>query len=115
MEYSFQLIGVSPVLSFFNLQYEQEQQVYRGAEYLGAYHCTLDAFLNSIEDLPGRRGWNVDRVVDSVISFWLHNEDQISRWKRRLEDARGDNLLVARIADLDALKVEFEALLDYNP
>lgn len=108
MEYSFEIVGVSPVLSFFNHQLAAQSQ---GAEYLGAYHCTLDAFIDSIESVPQRRGWHLDRVVDSVIRFWLHNAEQVTHWKRRLEDAGSENLLVARVADLESLKVEFESLL----
>ena len=112
MEYSFDIVGVSPILSFFNHQQQARQQP--GAEYLGAYQCTLDAFINSMEEVPLRRGWHLDRVVDSVIRFWLSNAEQINHWKRRLEDAGKENLLVARVADLDSLKLEFESLLNYD-
>lgn len=109
MEYSFELIGVSSVLSFFNQQQAMRQRT--GAEYLGAYACTLDAFIASVEDMPVQRQWNLDRVVDSVINFWLNNAEQISHWKERLNDAGAENLLVARVSDLDSLKAEFESLL----
>jgi plasmid maintenance system antidote protein VapI len=111
MEYSFELVGVSPVLSFFNHQQVIQQQPHVRAEYLGAYECRLDAFIESVEDVPARRNWNLDRVVDSVISFWLNNAEQISHWKQRLKDAGAENLLVARVSDLDSLKAEFESLL----
>lgn len=109
MEYSFELVGVSPVLSFFNHQQTMRQRT--GAEYLGAHACTLDAFIESVENMPVRRGWQLDRVVDSVISFWLNNAEPISHWKQRLRDAGAENLLVARVSDIDSLKAEFESLL----
>lgn len=112
MNYSFELVGISPILSFFNHQHSTQQQPNRrGAEYLGAYHCTLDAFLESVETVPPKRGWHLDAVVDSVVSFWLNNGEQINHWRRRLEDAGMENLLVARVADVQSLQQEFEALL----
>jgi len=115
MQYSFEIVGVSPVLSFFNHQQANRQQPHPGAEYLGTYKCTLDAFIESVEEMPARRNWHLDRVVDSVINFWLNNAEQISHWKQRLNDAGSENLLVARVSDLDSLKIEFESLLKYNP
>lgn len=114
MQYSFEIVGVSPVLSFFSHQYESQNQAHPGAEYVGAYQCTLDAFIESVESVPVRRSWNLDQVVDTVISFWLNNAEQIHHWKRRLEDAGGQNLLVARVADLEALRTEFEMLFGFR-
>lgn len=115
MDYSFDIIGVSPVLAFFNYQQEVQQMDRPGSEYLAAYRCTLDAFIESVEQLPQQRRWHLDRVVDCVIRFWLNNAEQVRHWKRRLEDAGAENLLIARVADLDALRAEFELLLDPNP
>jgi hypothetical protein len=114
MEYTFEIVGVSSALSFFNHQQEIQQKPRPGAEYLGAYRCTLDAFIESIETVPLRREWRIDRVVDSVIGFWLNNAEQIYHWKKRLEEAGTENLLVARVADLDSLRMEFESLLGHN-
>ncbi|HIK54721.1 MAG TPA: hypothetical protein IGS37_06130 [Synechococcales cyanobacterium M55_K2018_004] len=115
MEYSFELIGVSPILSFFNHQLYQQTDLQtdsdRGAEYLAAYRCTLDAFIDSMRTAVPRRGWNFDQAVDTVIDFWFRNEEQIRHWKRRLEDAGSENLLVGRLADVRALRIEFDALL----
>jgi len=42
MEYTFELVGVSPILSFFNHQQGIDPHIpRRGAEYLGAYRCDL--------------------------------------------------------------------------
>lgn len=113
MSYSFEILGVSPVLQFFNQQQEiMQQQSRMGVEYLGSHQCTLDAVLSLAETAAPRRGWPVDRVVDTVIQFWLQNADRIHYWKHRLEDAGNQNLLVARLADFQALKAEFELLLD---
>lgn len=112
MEYSFEFVGIAPVLSFFTHQQKFQHQPRRGAEYLGTYQCTLDALLDSVEQVPLRRGWHLDGVVDSVIHFWLNNAEQIQHWKHRLQDAGAENLLVARIADAEALRIEFESLLD---
>lgn len=114
MEYSFEIVGIAPVLAFFNHQQVIQQHHYLGAEYLGAYRCTLDAFIASIESMPMRHQWNLDRVVDTMIKFWLDNAEQVDHWKHRLKDAGPQNLLVARVADLDTLRVEFELLLGFD-
>ncbi|MBD2296552.1 hypothetical protein H6G06_24495 [Anabaena sphaerica FACHB-251] len=115
MEYTFDIVGVSPVLYFFdhqqqNMQKSQPQRI----EYFGTDTCTLDAFLESVESVPASGGWNLDQVVDTVIEFWLNNAESIQYWKTRLKDAGRDNLLVARVADIKALQAEFESLLDKN-
>jgi hypothetical protein len=98
-------------LAFLNYHLEQ-QTVYRPkAAYLAAYQCTLDALIESVETLPLRQGWQLDRVVDTVVAFWLNNADQVQHWRRRLADAGTQSLLIARVADLEALRLEFEDLL----
>jgi len=111
MEYTFTFVGITPILTFFNHQlYHSTAEKPKGAAYLASDRCTLDAFLESVETVPSERNWNLDQVVDSVISFWLNHGEQVRHWKQRLEEAGSENLLVARVADFRALKVEFEAL-----
>lgn len=115
MKYTFDLVGVSPVLQFFTHQQQsQKPSKHQGVEYLGTHICTLDAFLESVETVPEKWGWNLDQVVDTVVDFWLNNSDSIYYWKKRLTDAGRDNLLVARVADFTALQAEFESLLGEN-
>jgi len=113
MEYTFEIVGVSPILYFFQHQQQVVQISQRqGVEYLGAYKCTLDAFLKSAETIPLKQNWNLEQVIATVVSFWMRNSDTIQYWKSRFNDAgSGDNILVARIADVNGLKAEFEALL----
>ncbi|MBD2182462.1 MULTISPECIES: hypothetical protein [Aerosakkonema] len=112
MKYTFDLLGVSPILYFFNQQQKVEEQTApAGVEYVGAYKCTLDAFIESVEPVPPKRGWDMDEVVDTVINFWVHNSDTIQYWKERLKDAGNENVLVARVGDIQSLKAEFESLL----
>ncbi len=114
MEYSFEIVGVSPILAFLNYHFDQQVARRPKAAYLGAYHCTLDALIASVETLPLRQGWQLDRVVDTVVAFWLNNADQVQHWRRRLEDAGGQSLLIARVADLETLRLEFEDLLGHS-
>ncbi len=115
MKYTFDLVGVSPVLQFFTHQHQsQKEPQHQGVEYLGTHICTLDAFLESVETVPAKWGWNLDQVVDTVVDFWLNNSESIHYWKKRLTDAGRDNLLVARVADFTALQAEFESLLEEN-
>lgn len=111
MKYTFEILGVAPILSFFNQQQELLQQQPDGVEYLGNRKCTLDAFVQSVETVSPNRGWDVDRVVDTVIGYWMHNSDSIQYWKQRLQDAGGENLLVARVGDIKSLQAAFESLL----
>jgi len=105
MKYSFDLVGVSPVWQFFNHQQQH------GVEYLGTQICTLDAFLESIEPVPVKWGWDLDQVVNTVVGFWMNNADSIYYWKSRLEDAGNESLLVARLAERHSLQAELESLL----
>jgi plasmid maintenance system antidote protein VapI len=111
VKYTFELLGISPTLSFFNQQQELLQQQPAGVEYLGNHKCTLDAFVESVETVSPNRGWEVDRAIDTVISFWMHNSESIQYWKRRLQDAGSENLLIARMGDIKSLQAAFESLL----
>jgi plasmid maintenance system antidote protein VapI len=114
MKYTFEILGISPVLYFFNQQQKFiEKTPQLSIEYLGTHKCTLDALIESVEILPNR-GWDLERVVDTVIDFWVNNSDSILYWKARLKDAGSENLLVARVADIKALQAEFEALFGKN-
>ncbi|MBD2314922.1 hypothetical protein H6G20_24955 [Desertifilum sp. FACHB-1129] len=110
MKYTFDILGVSPVLHFFN--HQQEHHPHKGAEYIGSFRCTLDAFLESVETVPPKRGWDLDEVVDTVIHYWVKNSEGIAHWSQRLKDAGTDSLLVGRVANIKALKTEFESLLE---
>ncbi|MEC4817004.1 MAG: hypothetical protein SAK29_27610 [Scytonema sp. PMC 1069.18] len=112
MKYIFDIVGVSPVLDFFNhqQQYQQKPKIL-GLEYIGTHQCTLDAFIQSVETVPPKWDWNMDEVVSTVIEFWMSNSERIHYWKSRLVDAGNDTLLVARVADINAMKDTFEALI----
>lgn len=111
MNYSFEILGVSPVLYFFNQQQEIIHKTPSGVEYLGAYKCTLDAFIESVEGVPPKQDWDFDEVVGTMIEFWVKNSDTIGYWKARLADAGKENLLVGRLADIKGLQAELESLL----
>lgn len=115
MKYTFDILGVSPILYFFNQQQERkEQKSQTGVEYVAAYKCTLDALIQSVENVPNYRGWDLDDVINTVVNFWVNNSDSIKYWKERLKDAGSENLLVGRVANVKSLKAEFENLLDKN-
>ena len=113
MVFTFDLLGVTPVLEFFNHQQEQfHRQPPSGVEYIGSYKCTLDAFIESVEDVSPKRGWERDRAVDTVVNFWLNNVDAVHHWKQRLDDAGRENLIVARFADVRSLRAALEQLVN---
>ncbi|NEO40996.1 MAG: hypothetical protein F6J90_33555 [Moorea sp. SIOASIH] len=112
MKYTFEILGVSPVLDFFNHQQKLiQRKVPPGLKYLGTYQCTLDALIESAETIPSQADWSLDQAVDSVIQFWMNHPEIISYWKQRLNDAGKDNLLVSRVSDFESLKAELESLL----
>lgn len=113
MAFTFELLGVSPVIEFFNYQQKTSQhQRKTGVEYLASHKCTLDAFIESVETVSPKRGWELDQTVDTVVNFWLNNVEAVQHWKQRLNDAGKENLLIARLADFRALQMEFERLMD---
>lgn len=112
MSYTFEILGVSPVLHFFNHQQERQQkQTHAAVEYIASYQCTLDAIIRSVETVAPKRDLKLDQAVETIIDFWVNNSDIIDHWKRRLVDAGHESLLVSRLADFRSLKAEFETLL----
>ena len=112
MKYTFDIVGVSPLLHFFSHQQQNLQTPqHQGVELVATHKCTLDALIESVEPLPQKWGWDIDEVVSTVIEFWMNNSESIGYWKSRLIDAGSDNLLVARVADIKALRAELEVLL----
>ncbi|MDJ0557455.1 MAG: hypothetical protein QNJ68_24005 [Microcoleaceae cyanobacterium MO_207.B10] len=111
MKYSFELLGISPILSFFNQQQKLQEQQNTTVEYLGNRKCTLDVFVDSVENVSAYRGWNVDKVVETVINFWMKNSDSIQYWNSRLKNTGEEYLLIARVGDINSLRNYFELLL----
>lgn len=112
MSYSFDIIGVAPVLTLFNYQQQVEQNPKGGKTYLGSHTCTLDSFIQSTQIIPYKPDWDWDEVVTTIINFWLNHEENIRYWKAELETVGQENLLVARVTNVNALRWEFESLLD---
>lgn len=116
--YTFSIVGVSPILYFFNQQQQiLNQNLQTGVEYVPSYRCTLDALIQSVEEVSSKHDWNLDDVVDTVVNFWMNNSEAIRHWKNRLHDAQGESIqgesiLVSRVADIQALKNEFEFLFE---
>ncbi len=113
MSYTFDILGVSSLLDFFTQQQKiKEKTAHLDLEYLGSYTCTLDSFLCSVETVSAHKNWHRDRVLDTVINFWMKNAESIQYWTERLQDAGSESLLVARVGDIQGLKYTFESLID---
>lgn len=110
MSYSFDIIGVSSVVQFFQYQQQVEQIRDRSKAYLGSYDCTLDSFINSTEMVLKKPDWDWDAAIGEIVNFWLRHEKRIKRWKLELNEMQGDNLIVGRVANIDCLRSEFESL-----
>lgn len=113
MGYTFEILGVSPVLYFFSHQQQAlTSQPSQGVEYLTSYRCTLDALIASAQEMPSDRGWDMEQIIDTVVDFWMNNFDVVRHWKKRMEDAGDQSLLISRLANGSGLRAEFERLLD---
>ena len=111
MAYNFEIIGIMPILTFFNHQQATETNPKRSKAYLGSYHCTLDAFIESTQMIPQKPQWDWDKVIETTIDFWLKHEQTIKHWKLQLDNTNRENLIVARITNFDLLRDELENLL----
>lgn len=112
--YTFNIVGVSPVLYFFNQQQEVlNKTLDSGVEYVSTYECTLDALIYSVESVTPKHDWELDQVVGTVVDFWMNNSDTVRHWRNRLQDSGKDSLLVSRVADVEALKTEFNRLFEH--
>ena len=112
MRYSFELIGITPILDFFNHQQQKQQEIYGNrAEYIGAYNCSLDRFLDRIQNVPPERNWDFDLLSQAVVDYWIASAHSIQYWQERLNDAGDGCLVVGRVANTQALRGEFEAML----
>jgi hypothetical protein len=112
MAYTFDILGVTPVLTFFNYQQQVEQDSQRSMAYVGSYHCTLDALIRATQEIPHKPEWDWDRVVNLMVQFWLENEARVQHWKHELQHIGRGSLLVARVANVDVLRGELEQLFE---
>lgn len=112
MAYTFEILGITPILTFFNYQQTIEQHPQRSTAYVGSYHCRLDALIQATQHIPHKPNWNWDRVVDVMVQFWLQNEDRVQQWRQELDSLNRDRLLVARVANTDLLRRELNQLFE---
>ena len=112
MSYSFDLVGVAPILDFFEYQQRVEQQPQRSKAYVGSYICTLDAFIEATEMVYQKPDWDWDAVVAQIVKFWVTQEEKVSHWGKTLAMAQESSLVIGRVANVDSLRGEFESLMD---
>ncbi|AFY70555.1 hypothetical protein Pse7367_2292 [Thalassoporum mexicanum PCC 7367] len=113
MHFNFEILGVSPILDFFNHQQKiNQRQLNFGVEYVGTPKCTLDSLIRSIEPVPPKRGWDYEKLVESIVNFWITNPETIDLWRSRLDDAGTESLLVSRVGDIKSLRYELESIFD---
>jgi hypothetical protein len=110
MSYSFEIVGITPVLAFFNHQQQLASRCDRSKVYLGSHQCTLDAFIESTNLIPEKPLWDWDEVIETTINFWLLHEADIRYWKQELKQTSEDNLIIARVANIEILRQELEEL-----
>ncbi len=111
MSYTFDIIDVTPILSFFDYQQQIEQDRDRSKAYLGSYQCTLDSFIQATATVSKKPDWDWDRAVESIVNFWLANENSVRYWKDKLSSANQESLIIGRVANFERLRNELEFLL----
>lgn len=110
MSYTFDIVGVLPVLNFMDYQQQLGRAQQPSKAYLGSSECTLDAFMRSADWLPKKPSWNWDEVMATMVNFWLANEERVQFWKAELAIAGDRNLLVAYVANVEILRGELEQI-----
>lgn len=109
--FTFNIVGVTPILDFFTYQQERQQKRNNpGVAYISSPKCSLDAILRTIAHSDLDPTWPTDDVTQTVINFWLSNLDSVKHWQQRLEDSGQETILVSRVANTLALRSELEGL-----
>lgn len=114
MSYTFDIVGIAPILTAFEYQYKAADNPHRSKAYLNSPHCTLDSLIQSTELIPSKPDWNWDEVVARIVNFWLKHGDRVSYWQEKLAIAAQDTVIVARVANVETLRSEFETLLGFD-
>lgn len=110
MTYTFDILGVAPLLTVFEYQQQSAQSRDRSRAYLSSPQCTLDGLIQAADLLPTKPDWNWDEVVTHMINFWLKNEARVRYWQEQLTVVGQDKVIVVRVANVDVLRGEFERL-----
>lgn len=112
MSYSFDIVGISPVIQFFKQQQRSETDPQRSTAYVSSYICTLDSFIEATEIVPQKPDWDWNQVVDAMVAFWLNQENKVHRWKSELESLEGEHLIIGRVANFESMRGELESLFE---
>ncbi|NEO84587.1 MAG: hypothetical protein F6J87_10090 [Spirulina sp. SIO3F2] len=112
MTYTFDILGIAPLLTVFEYQQRVAQNPHHSKAYLGSPECTLDGLIKSTDLLVPKPNWNWDEVIQRMVNFWLKHEERIHYWQGQLATVGQDNVLVARVANVEMLRNEFELLLE---
>lgn len=110
MAYTFDIVGVTPIAKFVQFQHQFAKTPTRSKTYLGSYDCSLDAVIKATKMIPHKPDWDWDEVLGEIVNFWLKSQDPILQWKQQLDAVKGESLLVARVANSEALRQELETL-----
>ena len=109
--FTFNIVGVTPILDFFTYQQERQQKLDNpGVAYISSPKCSLDSVLRTIAHSELDPTWASDDINQTVINFWLSNLDSVKHWKQRLDDASDETILISRVANTLALRSELEVL-----
>ncbi|MEM8638389.1 MAG: hypothetical protein AAGG51_06235 [Cyanobacteria bacterium P01_G01_bin.54] len=111
MTYTFDILGIAPLLTLFEYQERAAQTPPCSKTYLGSPDCTLDGLIKSTELLHHKPNWNWDEVIQRMVAFWVKHEDRVRYWQEQLAMVGQNNVLVTRVANVELLRNEFELLL----
>ncbi len=111
MSYTFDILGVTPMLTFFNYQQQVECNPQRSMAYLASFNCTLDGLIDATDLIPQKPDWDWDMVIGAMVKFWVHHESLVEQWRQEMISLGEQSLLVGRIANTQLLRQQFESLI----
>ena len=106
------------LLHFFGLgdvlrRFELEQIT--GLTIMGFRPLSLDELMQWSQLIGDQQQWDVDAIRQDVMSTWMAQAEDISRWRQRLDQAPAEVELLAGIGDQSTWRDHWEGLLRQTP
>ena len=106
------------LLHFFGLgdplrRFELEQIT--GLTMMGFRPLSLDELMQWSQLICNQQKWDVDAIRQDIMSTWLDQAEDITRWRQRLDQAPAEIELLAGIGDQRSWGDHWEGMLRQTP
>ena len=106
------------LLHFFGLgdllrRFELEQ--FTGLTMMGFRPLSLDELMQWSQLIGNQHKWDVDAIRQDIMSTWLDQAEDITRWRQRLDQAPAEIELLAGIGDQRSWGDHWEGMLRQTP